>query len=126
MEPESLLIMVMPQVIKKIDEHLDAEVAQRYKDQPLAQDWARVSKVAEEAGEAISELIQWTGQSPRKGEHPSSRAKMLAELADVALAAILGIQHFTKDLSVTQAIMISSQRKAFARITEAEAEESKA
>jgi hypothetical protein len=122
MEPDSMLIMVIPQAVKKIDEYLDAQVAERYKDQPLAQDWARVAKLSEEVGEAVSELIAWTGQNPRKGETPASRARMLAELADVALTAVLAIQHFTKDLSETQAWMVGAQRRGMGRIQEAEGE----
>jgi hypothetical protein len=118
MEPDSMLLMVMPQVIKKVDEFLDEQVAERYKDQPLAQDWARVAKLAEEVGEAVSELILMTGQNPRKGEHPEVRARLLGELADVAIAAILVIQHFTKDMSETQAVLIVSQKKALARTLE--------
>jgi hypothetical protein len=115
-----MLLMVMPQVIKKVDDWLDAGTAERYKDQPLAQDWARVCKLSEEVGEAVSELIQWTGQSPRKGENPAARAKMLSELADVALGAIYSIQHFTKDLSETQAWLVGAQRRHMGRIQEAE------
>lgn len=113
-----MILMIMPQVVKKVDDWLDEQVAQRYKDQPLAQDWARVAKLSEEVGEAISELILMTGQSPRKGEHPAARAKLLGELADVAMAAILAIQHFTKDLPTTQAVLIASQKKSFARTLE--------
>jgi hypothetical protein len=117
-EPDSMLLMVMPQVIKKVDEHLDAEVAQQYKDQPLAQDWARVAKLSEEIGEAVSELILMTGQNPRKGEHPEVRVKLLAELADVALGGIYAIQHFTKDLPETQAVLVAAQKRHFARTQE--------
>ncbi len=126
MEPESLLIMVIPQAVKKVDEHLDAKVAQQYKDQPLAQDWARVAKLSEEIGEAVSELIQWTGQNPRKGENPAARARMMSELADVALGAIYAIQHFTKDLSETQAWMVGAQRRHMGRIQELEEGEAEA
>jgi hypothetical protein len=121
-EPESLLIMIIPQAVKKVDEHIDDKCAQQYKDQPLAMDWARVAKVAEEAGEAVAELVKWTGASPRKGEHPESRAKMLSELADTAMAAVYAIQHFTKDLSETQAWMVGAQRRHMGRIAEVEAE----
>lgn len=113
-----MILMIMPQVVKKVDDWLDEQVAQQYKDQPLAQDWARVAKLSEEVGEAISELILMTGQNPRKGEHPEARARLLGELADVAMAAILAIQHFTKDLPTTQAVLIASQKKAFARTQE--------
>src|SRR5690242_641654 len=86
-----------PQQLAEIDDWLDRGVAPIYKDQYLAQDWARVAKVAEEAGEAVEALIAVTGQNPRKPQRPEARAELLDELADVAITAILGIQHFTKD-----------------------------
>lgn len=86
-----------------IDAWLDDAVAHTYERQPLAQDWARVAKVTEEAGEAIEKLIEWTGQNPRKPRRDEAREDMLYELADVALTAILGIQHFTKDAGLTWA-----------------------
>lgn len=86
-----------------IDEWLDGAVADAYQGQPLAQDWARVAKVVEEAGEAIEALIAWTGQNPRKPRRPEARDELLSELADVALTAILGMQHFTKDAGQTWA-----------------------
>ena len=118
MEPDSMLLMIMPQVVKKMDEWLDAGTSERYKDQPLAQDWARVAKLAEEVGEAVSELIVLTGQNPRKGENPAARVRLLAELADVALGAIYAIQHFTKDLPETQAVLVAAQKRHFARTLE--------
>jgi hypothetical protein len=36
-----------------MDLWLDDAVSDSYKEQPLAQDWARIAKIAEEAGEAI-------------------------------------------------------------------------
>jgi photosystem II stability/assembly factor-like uncharacterized protein len=89
--------------VTEIDAWLDGEVAATYRGQPLAQDWARVAKVTEEAGEAIEALIAWTGQNPRKPQRPEARAELLTELADVALTAILAIQHFTKDAGQTWA-----------------------
>ena len=86
------------------DQHLDDGVAQEYKDQPLAQDWARVAKVVEECGEAIQELIAVTGQNPRKGKS-GSLGLLLDELADTALTALYAIQHFTKDEHTTRMIV---------------------
>lgn len=43
--------------IEVIDYWLDQSVGLEYIKQPLAQDWARISKVAEELGEAINERI---------------------------------------------------------------------
>jgi hypothetical protein len=88
-------------MVEWFDNHLDTGVAQEYKDQPLAQDWARVAKVVEECGEAIQELIAYTGQNPRKGKS-GSEAVLLDELADTALTAIYAIQHFTKDRHATR------------------------
>lgn len=91
--------------IADIDAWLDREVAKDYKDQPMAQDWARISKVAEELGEVIQEFIGATGQNPRKGVY-SDLTKVTDELADVVLTGILAIQHFTKDSELTWQIVI--------------------
>lgn len=106
------------QAIRNIDEWLDANVSQQYKDQPLAQDWARVSKASEEIGEAISELILHTGQNPRKvcGDITATQAKMLIEMAQVSLTGILGIQHFTKDTWITRSILMSALKTLENRI----------
>src|SRR5258707_14829877 len=50
-----------------IDTWLDDNVSQSYKNEPLAQDWARISKVSEELGEAVNAFVGTTGQNPRKG-----------------------------------------------------------
>ena len=92
--------MLNTQAISNVDFWLDQEVAKEYRDQPLAQDWARTSKVLEEAGEAVQALIGYTGQNPRKG-FTHSREQFLSELADVAITAIMGIQHFLKDADAT-------------------------
>jgi NTP pyrophosphatase (non-canonical NTP hydrolase) len=90
----------LARIIEWMDADLDGEVPERYRDQPLAQDWARVAKVTEEAGEAIDALIGMTGQNPRKGEY-GTRDDLLTELADVALTGLYAIQHFTKDADDT-------------------------
>lgn len=87
--------------IGRIDTWLDEKVGPAYDGHPLAQDWARISKVTEEAGEAISAFIGVTGQNPRKGiTHDMD--DVLNELADVAMTAILAMQHFTKDTAETR------------------------
>jgi len=83
-------------IVEWLDEHLDRDVADLYREQPLAQDWARVAKVAEEAGEAVDALIGLTGQNPRKG-HYGTRQDLYDELADVALTGLYAMQHFTKN-----------------------------
>lgn len=103
-------------IVEDIDNILDENVGHLYKDQPLAQDWARVSKVIEELGEAIAELILWTGQNPRKGTDLMAYNRMLAELADTAMTGVYAIQHFTKDINHTNAIMQAAQAKHITKL----------
>lgn len=86
------------QAMTYVDAWLDNAVQQQYKNQPLAQDWARISKVAEELGEAIQAFIGYTGQNPRKGII-NDIEDVLDELADTALTAMLAMLHFTKNSS---------------------------
>lgn len=109
--------MINPAIVERVDAELDARVSQKYKDQPLAQHWARVSKVVEECGEAINELIVLTGQNPRKPADPDAITRLLEELADTAMTPIYAIQHFTKDIEMTKAILDKIQRKHYYRLT---------
>lgn len=93
------------EMIVDVDRWLDAGVSDLYQAAPLAQDWARVAKTSEEAGEAIDALIAWTGQNPRKPQRDDAGGELLAELADVALTGIYAIQHFTKDVDETLRIV---------------------
>jgi hypothetical protein len=105
------LPVINPQIVHDVDKILDDNVSDYYKQQPLAQHWARIAKVIEEAGETISELILYTGQNPRKGEHPEHYWAMLMELADTAMTTIYAIQHFTKDVKMTEEMLgIASTR----------------
>lgn len=130
------------QSIRDIDAWLDRAVSGTYLDQPMAQDWARIVKIAEEMGEAIEELpvyadltdvrrilelstmlgkavqdhIGATGQNPRKGTDLQGYNKMLAELADVALTAILCIQHFTKDSQESRDLIMGRISRTYARM----------
>lgn len=111
--------IVIPFIVERVDEILDSQVSQIYKDQPLAQDWARVAKIAEEIGEAVAELILHTGQNPRKGSDPDAFMRMLNELADCAMTPIYAIQHFTKDISLTRTVMRNAQDKHYVRLRNA-------
>lgn len=93
--------MLSDEFIIKQDRWLDENVAQRYKEQPLAQDWARIGKIQEELGEAVDALILFTGQNPRKGEIGTFH-KVCQELADVVITATLALQHLTQDLNNTK------------------------
>jgi hypothetical protein len=103
-------------IVERVDRWLDSGVADIYTGQPLAQDWARVAKVAEEVGEAIAELILWTGQNPRKGTDPDARERLLKELGDVVMTGVFAIQHFTKDIDVTQTVLLDAQIKIKGRV----------
>ena len=93
-----------PYGIELLDRWLDQNVAEPYREQPLAQDWSRVAKVIEELGESIAALIGYTGQNPRKGV-TDTEEHMLDEIADTLIACVLAIQHFTKDTARTTAIV---------------------
>lgn len=92
------------QMVEFIDQWLDANPADSYKDQPLAQDWARISKVQEELGEAIQCFIGYTGQNPRKGVI-NDLDDVLEELADTAITALFAMHHFTKSSSSTRSLL---------------------
>ena len=102
--------------VEAMDDWLDDEVNVTYRVQPLAQDWARVAKAAEEIGEAIAELILLTGQNPRKPLDPTAYSRLMAELADGAFTGIYAIQHFTKDIADTRAILAAAQHKHLTRL----------
>jgi hypothetical protein len=107
------------EMIRRGDAWLDAEVSPVYKEQELAQHWARVCKHLEEGGEAVAELIAATGQNPRKPRDPGARHRLLCELADGAAARILAIQHFTKDETETDAYVANAIGKVGQRAGDA-------
>lgn len=97
------------QIVHYVDEFLDSKVSQLYKDQPLAQDWARISKMQEEIGECIQAFIGVTGQNPRKG-FTHSQIEVHDELCDAILTGIYALQHFTKNTSETRGLLRSRMR----------------
>ena len=103
------------QIIDRVDAWLDENVSQEYKDQPLAQDWARISKGIEELGEAVDTQIGVTGQNPRKGIYATPEER-LNELADTALTAILAMQHFKKNTSEVRQILLHKQELLYQRV----------
>src|SRR5215472_17157532 len=72
----------MMAMIAAVDTWLDEQCGPAYKEQPLAQTWARLCKDQEEKGESIAELILATGQNPRKRDQAGSRDRICEELAD--------------------------------------------
>jgi hypothetical protein len=108
--------MINPQSVEQVDHWLDAKVGVAYAGHPLAQHWARVAKITEEQGEAIAELILWTGQNPRKGQDPEALERLLNELADTALTAVYALQHFTKNTDVTEEFLRIAQERHVSRV----------
>jgi hypothetical protein len=104
--------MVIPQVIKKIDEHRDKSMTET----GAGLDWARIGEL-EQRVRGIAAEMSMLVDSEDGARH---RPKLLAALADTAMEAICVIQHFTKDLSETQAWMVGAQRRGMGRIQEAE------
>jgi hypothetical protein len=103
------------QAVELVDAHLDSSASPDYQAQPLAQDWARITKPCEEAGEVWKELSRLTGENVRKGKC-GSRAELLAELGDTASAAICAIQHITKDTDAAWAVVSAALIKARTRV----------
>lgn len=116
--PTAIVGPSMKSIIETVDTWLDSAVSQTYQDQPLAQDWARVAKVTEEAGESISALIAFTGQNPRKGVY-GTLDDLLGELADVVCTGLFAIQHYTKDPEATADVVEAALIKALNRATRA-------
>lgn len=102
------------QAIELVDMWLDTAVGSKYLMAPLAQDWARISKVQEELGEAVAAFIGATGQNPRKGDS-HTMDEVLEELADTAITAIFAIQHFTKSSSASRQIIKNKIARIYQR-----------
>lgn len=102
-------------LVEALDQRIDDGAGPAYHEQPLAQDWARVAKIQEEAGEAIDALIGVTVQNHRKGEY-GSWEHLYDELADVAWTGVYAIQHFTKDIERTRAILMARAERHAERV----------
>lgn len=107
----------MLKIIERVDTYLDSHGNPEYRKQPLAQHWSRVTKVCSEAGEVWEELSKVTGENARKGYCGSTDA-LLSELGDTACAALLGMQHITKDAEQTWHYFLAALEKANGRITQ--------
>ena len=109
--PEHLL-----EVIRVVDDWLDSDMSPEYQAQPLAHDWARITKVCSEAGEVMDALSMSTGENPRKGVC-ATEDDLLGELGDAACAALFAIQHRTKDAGTTWSILLAAAEKVHQRAT---------
>jgi NTP pyrophosphatase (non-canonical NTP hydrolase) len=103
------------EAVERIDNWLDAYAGSRYQDEPLAQDWARLAKVIEELGEAISAFIGYTGQNPRKGV-THDKNDVLEELADVVFTGVFCLQHFCKEKETVRDLLRAKLAKVEKRV----------
>lgn len=117
---QQLAVYELLEIVRMVDAHLDSAANPDYKAQPLAQDWARVTKVCEEAGEVWKEQSRRTGENPRKGRCGSD-GELLAELGDTVSAGLCAIQHLTKNTVLTWEIVSAALIKAHDRIRQAPA-----
>jgi hypothetical protein len=120
------------QAIQRVNDWLDSAVPEHYRG-TLAQDWARISKIGEEIGEAteaiaainvpfgraISAFIGATGQNPRKGV-TNGMEEVSEELADTALTAIFAMYHFAGNAGEVRRILREKQKKIYQRMLEAQ------
>lgn len=103
--------------VELVDAWLDSAANPQYQAQPLAQDWARITKPCEEAGEVWKAHSRLTGENPRKGAC-GTQAELLEELGDTVSAAMCAIQHVTKDPWRTWLIVCAALDKARQRAME--------
>jgi hypothetical protein len=106
--------------LEAVDAHLDEAGPQWAKDCPEANMYRRIGKAQSEATEAMDELSLLTGENPRKGQDPEARDRMLDELGDTAMAALLGIQSQTKNVNATWRIFLRAVVKARSRVPQPE------
>lgn len=83
----------MARLNKNFSLFIDDDPANIFRPQE-AQDWGRLAKICEEAGEVITAFIGMTGQNPRKGVH-KTLDDLLGELMDVAVTALGAYEHMT-------------------------------
>jgi NTP pyrophosphatase (non-canonical NTP hydrolase) len=88
-------------------EIINAWLDRSHIDQGMTQeldDMTAVFKIQEEAGEAAEAYLGMIGENPRKGT-THTEDDVLDELADVAVAALRAIQHFTRSKEHTALIL---------------------
>jgi len=111
-------LAVLLTTITAADAWLDSAASPEYRTNPLAQRWHRLTKVCAEAGEVWEAVETATGGNPRKAR--TRDEKILEELADTAMAALLGIQHETKDVAITWSIFLAAAAKVHGRMLAAQ------
>lgn len=115
---DELTLAGLLEAVEVIDAFLDSHRNPDYIAQPLANDWARGTKVLVEGGEVWEALSKMTGENFRKGVC-GTLDDLLGELGDCVSAAMCGIQHFTKDTAVTWSVVSAAFTKAARRVAAA-------
>jgi NTP pyrophosphatase (non-canonical NTP hydrolase) len=113
--PDQLTVTELLEAVEFVNASIDASAAPAYQAQPLAQRWARVTKVCEESGEVWRAFSKLTGENPRKGVC-GTWEELLGELGDCVSAALCAIQHETQDTKATWAIVSAALLKAANRV----------
>lgn len=101
--------------IARLSKWIDAANAHR---DPEARTWGRMAKVAEEAGEVITEMILRTGQNPRKPQTANDNA-LLKENLDVAITALGNVEHLTGNQGTSMHRLIIHLANVVARAEQA-------
>jgi hypothetical protein len=104
--------------IEAVDAHLDdpAGLAPAFAESEVANRMRRVAKPMTEANEAYEEMELFHGSNPRKPQDPEAYDRMLAELGDTAVCALLAIQSQVKNLSLTWKVFLAALAKARSRV----------
>lgn len=118
--PEDLQLLLGS--IERVDAFLDSPrsgLPQAYLDSVTANDWRRVTKVCEEAGEVWKALSRATGENPRLGLSGDMN-EVRGELGDTAFAALLALQHLLKDPDEVWVTLMAAAYKASRRVDQHE------
>lgn len=81
---------------------------------PEAVTWHRVCKVAEEAGEAVKEMVGLSGGNPRKGVSSTNEA-VIEECLDAAVAALGAVEHLTGNRGYSVNLLFGKIEKVYSR-----------
>jgi hypothetical protein len=99
--------------IARISDWVDTSPTNATRDRE-ALGWHRVAKAAEEAGEAISEWLQFTGGNPRKPASPGD-TRVVEELLDTALAALCAVEHLRGNRGVALNLLADKIERVWIR-----------
>jgi hypothetical protein len=97
--------------LSRISAWIDRANAHRHPETNL---WSRVSKAAEEGGEAMDALRGFLGENPRKGQC-NTMTDVVEELLDTAVAALGAVEHLTGNNGISMAMLAAHVEKMYHR-----------